>query len=51
MHISFAVLVECNMKQKKIGTSHASDLIYPLHYLKPLNCSFAILNKNNTYNN
>ena len=24
MYISFAVLVECNMKQKRIGTSHAS---------------------------
>ena len=24
MHISFAVLVECNMKQMRIGTSHAS---------------------------
>ena len=24
MHISFAVLVECNMKQMRIGSSHAS---------------------------
>ena len=24
MHISFVVLVECNMKQMRMGTSHAS---------------------------
>ena len=24
MHISFAVLVKCNMKQMRIGTGHAS---------------------------
>ena len=28
MHISFAVLVECNMKQKRIGTSHDIKIEY-----------------------
>ena len=27
-HISFAVLVECDMKQMRIGTSHASTCIF-----------------------
>ena len=43
------------VKFSHLGSAHSHakvhDPIYPLYFLKPINCSFAIFNSNNNNNN
>ena len=43
------------VKFSHLGSAHSyakvHDPIYPLYFLKPINCSFAIFNNNNNNNN